>query len=590
MKGSSKGSSLIGQKLANFQIKRLLGRGGMAEVYYGWDVKLQRPVAVKIIESSPSHAHRFVREARMMAKWRHENIVQIYYADDTNRLYYYVMEYIDGKDLASVLSTYAKDGELMPVKDVLRIARSVAHALDYAHKHGVIHRDVKPANILLADNGRVVLGDFGLALDLQDKSQGEAFGTPHYISPEQARRSADAVPQSDLYSLGVILYEMLTGIVPFNDPSPASLALQHITQLPPPPRTINPDLSLEVEAVLLKALEKKPKDRYQNGEKLLYALEKALTVAPKPVKVKLSMPPIPVSAPTIRRSEVALDEYKKRKEQKPERSVKPIPSQKPATPSNKKPASRKGLDPEFSWMLSSILFIVVLVLALGWLINRTFFSKNTSPTPVPPTAGITATAQLVVVPPATFTNTAISDLTATPIAIISSQTSTNPLPIMTATKSLPTPTSIPTETPAIIVPTPTINYPNGLPFILYYNESSFYLYNNSAEIRSLSGFSFERVNNDGTFQDRFEGWQWEVYFADSQPDRCVRLEIYQSKVTYLNPVICKNRYHSTLQPNKDSQSLFWIPKENSHQFRVLWQEEEIARCEIAVGLCEVLVP
>src|SRR6476646_6505928 len=197
---------LIGRQLANFRLERVLGRGGMAQVYYGLDVKLQRPVAVKVIDArfrdNPAYAKRFVREAQAVATWRHENIAQVYYADEDAGLYYFAMEYIDGLDLAELIAQYTALGELMPHTDVLLIGRAVASALDYAHQKGVIHRDVKPSNVIVARDGRVVLSDFGLALDVQQGSLGDVFGSAHYIAPEQARRSSDAVPQSDLYSLG----------------------------------------------------------------------------------------------------------------------------------------------------------------------------------------------------------------------------------------------------------------------------------------------------------------------------------------------------------------------------------------------------
>ena len=289
--------SLIGRQLANFRVDRLIGRGGMAQVYYGWDVKLERPVAIKVIDAryrhDPSYAERFVREARAVASWRHENIIQIHYADDQDGLYYFAMEYIEGLNLGVLLSEYATEGKLMPHDDVLRIGRAIASALDYAHQKDVIHRDVKPSNVMVASNGRVVLTDFGLAMDIQQGTLGQVFGSSQYIAPEQARCSADAVPQSDLYALGVVFYEMLTGVVPFDDPSPTTVAVQHLTLPPPPPRKVNPNLNPESEAVLLKALSKSPEERYQTGSTLLDALEKALqTGHPASIKKdKLSSPP-----------------------------------------------------------------------------------------------------------------------------------------------------------------------------------------------------------------------------------------------------------------------------------------------------------
>src|SRR5574341_861332 len=288
---------LIGRQLANFRVECVIGRGGMAQVYYGWDVRLKRPVAIKVLDArfrgNPSYAQRFVREAQAVATWRHENILQVYYADEEEGLYYFVMEYIDGLDLGTLMSQYLAKGELLPHADLLRIGRAVASALDYAHQKGVVHRDVKPSNVMVARDGRVVLSDFGLALDVEQGSMGEVFGTAHYIAPEQARRSSDAIPQSDLYSLGVILYEILTGTVPFDDPSPTSVAIQHITLRPPSPREINPDLSVEVEAVVLKALSKSPQERYQAGSDLIAALESALQVSRPAAVQRRSLPPPP---------------------------------------------------------------------------------------------------------------------------------------------------------------------------------------------------------------------------------------------------------------------------------------------------------
>jgi serine/threonine protein kinase len=274
---------LLGRQLANFRIERVIGRGGMAVVYYGQDVTLRRPVAIKVIDAryrdNPTYAERFVREAQAVALWRHENIIHIYYAGEESGLYYFVMEYIDGADLGQLITQVATRRERLPHKEVIHIGRATGSALDYAHQRGVVHRDVKPANVLLASDGRLVLTDFGLAMDVQQGSFGEVFGSSLYIAPEQARRSADAVPQSDQYSLGVMLYQLLTGALPFDDPSPASVALQHMTRTPPPPRQLNPALNAETEQVLLKALSKAPAERFAKCRDLIDALEQALGLA-----------------------------------------------------------------------------------------------------------------------------------------------------------------------------------------------------------------------------------------------------------------------------------------------------------------------
>lgn len=296
---------LIGRQFANYKIESVLGRGGMAVVYFARDVSLQRPVAVKVIDAqfrqNVSYAQRFISEAQAVATWRHENIIQVYYASQEDDLYYFVMEYIDGLDLEGLLQHYAEEGELMPHPDVIQIGKAVASALDYAHQRGVIHRDIKPSNVMISSDNRVVLTDFGLALDTQQGSLGEVFGTPHYVSPEQARRSADAVPQSDLYSLGVMLFEMLTGVVPFDDPSAASIALQHLATPPPSPRSLNPSLNQATEDVLLKILEKEHDERYLSGAELLDHLEKALQ-QPTDKLATAELPPLPPGMESPNRS------------------------------------------------------------------------------------------------------------------------------------------------------------------------------------------------------------------------------------------------------------------------------------------------
>src|SRR5258708_35759983 len=245
---------LLGKQLGDYVIQELLGRGGMARVYKGYDERLQRYAAVKVINSELSgsadqveYAERFRREARAIARLHHPNIVGVYQFGEYESNYYMAMVFIEGKDLREILKEKAESSIYMPQADVLNIVRGIGGALDYAHTRGVIHRDIKPSNIMLDSENRAVLTDFGLALSTQEGTLGDTFGSAHYIAPEQAVSSAKAVPQSDLYSLGVCLYEMLAGKGPFDDPSPMSVSLKHLNEAPPPPRQIKPALAPAVD-------------------------------------------------------------------------------------------------------------------------------------------------------------------------------------------------------------------------------------------------------------------------------------------------------------------------------------------------------
>ncbi len=563
---------LIGMQLANFRVERLLGQGGMASVYYGEDVKLHRPVAIKVLDkrykNHPAYATRFVNEARMMAKWRHENIIQIYYADDAQGFPYYVMEFVDGQDLAAIMLMYQEEGRLMPMDDVLRIGNAVAGALDYAHRQGVIHRDVKPSNILISKDGRVLLGDFGMALEVRDGSQGNVFGTPHYISPEQARRSADAVPQSDIYSFGVILYEILTGAVPFNDPSPASIALQHISQPPPPPRSINPDLSPEVEAVLLKAMDKDQHSRYQSGVKLMRALEDSLKADGSPKKITL--PPLPVGVPTIRRSDVSVDQLAKREGAGVKIKAAQQAQGAPATVRANPPSRKRAF-----WAFG---ILVILLLLIGGF----FYARGGFNAPI-------------LLP----TSTLVSALPTSTKPVPAIETDTQPppsIPSQTPTLAPPTETATPTFNPPVIVSSePTVKYPEGNQFSLFYNETSFFMLNRSFAHRSISGFSFQRLDKDGLpLEDMFEGYRWETRKFNYLPRNfCVNITIYgDQEPPYLTPADCFAGLINTVQPRFDRPDglLFWTPTTDSDRFRVMWLGEEVARCLFADGACDVFIP
>lgn len=272
--------SLLHRQIDEYLIDRALGTGGMAKVYRALDTKLKRYVALKVIapgfRADPEYARRFEHEAQSIARLDHPNIVRIYRFGEADDLYYMAMQYIEGADVLWLIADYKAHNELMPLSDVVRIIADIGAALDYAHSQNVIHRDVKPANIVVDQQGRAILTDFGLALLGDLGTQGMIFGSPGYISPEQAQSSANVVPQSDLYALGVTLYEMLTGELPFPDGSATELAMRHMTEPPPPPSRFNPAIPPAVDDVLLRCLEKDPFDRYQTGQELSAALNQAV--------------------------------------------------------------------------------------------------------------------------------------------------------------------------------------------------------------------------------------------------------------------------------------------------------------------------
>lgn len=307
---------LIGKKLGDYTIQSLLGRGGMSRVYRGYDENLDRYAAVKVISgdfattSEEEYTRRFQTEARAIARLRHENIVGVYQFGRTEGIYYMAQVFLEGKDLRTLMKEYAARGMRIPQDELLRIVSDITRALDYAHEQGVIHRDIKPSNIMLERRtGRAILMDFGLALSVHEGSMGDTFGSAHYIAPEQAISSAKSVPQSDLYSLGVVIYEMLAGTVPFDDPSVMSVALKHLNELPPPPSMHNPDLPPAVEAVIMRLLDKDPNRRYATGRQLYSALAQAFEPASDdagaPVAPFVDEPSSRPSRPDARDSETA---------------------------------------------------------------------------------------------------------------------------------------------------------------------------------------------------------------------------------------------------------------------------------------------
>ncbi|WP_139489814.1 Stk1 family PASTA domain-containing Ser/Thr kinase [Brevibacillus dissolubilis] len=269
-----------GQRLGGrYQLEEKIGGGGMAIVYKAKDLVLNRPVAVKLLRpqfgTDDDFVNRFRREAQAVASLSHPNIVSVYDVGQEQDTYYMVMEYIEGSTLKDVIN---RNGAL-PVSEAVRIAVQVCDALDHAHQNHIIHRDIKPHNIMIGKNGWVKVTDFGIARAVTSATithTGSVLGSVHYFSPEQARGGLTG-EKSDIYSLGIVLYEMVTGQLPFSGDSPISIALKHLQEPLPEPREINPNIPQSVENVILRALVKDPLLRYESARGMLLDLETCLT-------------------------------------------------------------------------------------------------------------------------------------------------------------------------------------------------------------------------------------------------------------------------------------------------------------------------
>lgn len=267
---------LIGKTLdKRYEILECIGGGGMAEVYRAQDMLLDRPVAVKVLRSQFTGDDQFVRrfrhEAQAAARVSHPHIVNIYDVGKDGDVYYIVMEYIQGE----TLKDYIQRKKTLSVDEAVSIALQICEALDHAHQNNLIHCDIKPHNILMGKGGRVKVTDFGIARAVTSATltqTGTIIGSVHYISPEQAKGGIASV-HSDIYSLGIVLYEMLTGDVPFSGESPIAIALKHLQEEIVPPAQLNPDIPPMLEAVILKAVAKEPAERYSAITSMLHDLE-----------------------------------------------------------------------------------------------------------------------------------------------------------------------------------------------------------------------------------------------------------------------------------------------------------------------------
>ena len=257
-----------------YRLERKLGSGGMADVWLAEDQELGRKVAIKMLHeryaNDTQFVERFRREATHAAGLSHPNVVSIFDRGETDGSYYIVMEYVEGRTLKELLVTRGP----CPVPVAISYVRQVLAALRYAHRNGIVHRDIKPHNVLVDHEGRVKVADFGIARagSSQMTEAGSIIGTAQYLSPEQAR-GAPVDESSDLYSTGIVLYELLTGDLPFNGETPVEIAMKHLSQVPSAPSSIRPEIPRDLDLVVLRALAKEPAERYRSAKEMDRDLE-----------------------------------------------------------------------------------------------------------------------------------------------------------------------------------------------------------------------------------------------------------------------------------------------------------------------------
>lgn len=375
-------ANLVGKTLGKYRIVARLGRGGMAEVYKAFQPGLNRYVSIKVLHShmveEKNFVARFEREALAIGKLRHPNIVQAFDFDREDDISFMAMEFIDGPTLKDELQARQEAGKPYSLKEIARIFIPLCSAIDYAHARQMIHRDLKPANVMINQQGQVVLTDFGITRIIggtQYTQTGALSGTPAYMSPEQGQ-GQHGDERSDIYSLGVMLYEMVTGAVPFDADTPFVVILKHISEPVPPPSKLVPDLPKSIEQIVLKAMSKEPADRYQRAGELAAALREATDLAPGeeylPLTIIAPRPQINEIDPTVEHFPV--------KDKPPTGPMPPArttlpPSQPPATVLQPPPVQKRSLTP---LAIVGGLLVVLLLVALA--VGAFLYSRNRAST------------------------------------------------------------------------------------------------------------------------------------------------------------------------------------------------------------------
>lgn len=362
-----------------YEIRSLIGRGGMAEVHQAYDTLLSRVVAIKMLRidlaKDSVFLTRFRREALASASLNHENIVQVY---DTGEqvvttpegtevhVPYIVMELVEGHTVHQLLT----DGQPVPINEAVEIMTGVLNALEYSHKRGLVHRDIKPGNVMITNTGKIKVMDFGIARALEDSGQtmtstDAVVGTAQYLSPEQARgETVDT--RSDLYSCGCMLFELLTGRAPFKGDSAVSVAYQHVAEMPPLPSSIASDISPELDRMVMKSLAKLPEERYQDAASMRSDMVRAAAGAEISAPM---LPPLPVSTPT--------EGFMQPQASYPPAQWSQVLEEDPDQEEEDEEAARKKKRKKIIWaVVIGILVAAALIAAVWWLIAS---GKNQEP-------------------------------------------------------------------------------------------------------------------------------------------------------------------------------------------------------------------
>lgn len=440
------------KQLGKYLIEAELGRGGMGVVYRAHQPSLERTVAIKLLSTDligdPDGVRRFRLEAKSVAKLNHPNIVQVYDIEEEENLLYLVMEFVDGESLDGVISK-----EALPESRCLKIVAEIADALHYAHEKGIVHRDVKPANVLMTSEGRVKVADFGLAY-LIDREGGVTrtgflVGSPNYMSPEQATgQKIDR--RSDIYSLGVVLFRMLTGRVPFVAESSHAVLFMQVQQEPPDPREMNRSISLVTRGLVLKALNKKPEARFQTMAEFRDALLRQAAALTAGIQGEISLeagspilggagahgahlpphaePPGGITMPPVEPTKATAQIAAPAPEPPP--APAPVPAPRPSRPPRPAPPPRS---PVLPIVLAAVgLFVLGFGGALLW-------KSGLLPGPAKP--AIPTPAPLPTAPP--------TPVAVTPVPTPEATAGTAPTP------ALPGPTAVPEPTKSLVVHVPT---------------------------------------------------------------------------------------------------------------------------------------